>query len=179
MLKELWWQLAFLFQSNTGIIQSISLTLNHNSMHCKRLINAPLLQTNIAMHLSIWRQHDYIWRFSDATRGGSIGFQRCKIAFYRYTGDYEKILNEAFIQTKCFYIVQLSFFSKQFRCSFVATRPIPYLHLTSSALPRNPLDLLSVMWRTNWLRPKQPRLIMNENLIFFSSKLYLADSFDD
>ena len=71
-------------------------------MHYKRLINAPLLQTNIAMHLSIWRQHDYIWRFSDATRGGSIGFQRCKIAFYRYTGDYEQIFDEAFIQTICF-----------------------------------------------------------------------------
>ena len=130
------------------------------------------------MHLSIWRHHDNIWRFSDGTRGGSIGFKRWKIAFYKYTGDYEQILNEAFIQTNCFYIVQLSFFSKQFRCSFVATRSIPYLYLRSSVLPSNPLEQLSVMWRTTWLRPQQPRLIMDENVIFFSSKLYLADSFN-
>ena len=48
--------------------------------------------------------------FDAFQRGGSIGFQRWKIAFYRYNGDYEQIFNEAFIQTKCFLHFSIIFF---------------------------------------------------------------------
>ena len=95
------------------------MSITYGVLFCKRLINPPrhvIHKYSNAMHLSIWRHHDKIWRTSDAARGGSTGFHRWKLYFTDKLGIMNKYFIKHLFNHNYFYIDQLIFFSKEYRC---------------------------------------------------------------
>ena len=91
------------------------MSITYSGMNCKHWINPLRLvieKHSIAVHCSIWRHHDNIWRTPGAERGGSTGFQRWKLYFMDKLGIMNKYFTEHLIKHNFFYIVQLIFLQR-------------------------------------------------------------------